>query len=139
MGRFKNKWSNILIKTIFEAIDNCDIFACDLTYMNLNVFFELGYVVHCWIIIMNAILRQMNLYCFLIVIEGCQIPIFKIFSGAISENVVYQTKATAPHKYRHAFATLLYQNGVDIFTTQKMLGHSDLNSTKILRKSRTTI
>ncbi len=35
----------ILIKTIFEAIDNCDIFACDFTYLNLNVFFELGYAI----------------------------------------------------------------------------------------------
>jgi len=40
-------------------------------------------------------------------------------------------KGYSPHKCRHAFATLLYQNGVDIFTIQKMLGHSDLNSTKI--------
>lgn len=35
------------------------------------------------------------------------------------------------HKCRHSFATLLYQNGVDILTIQKLLGHSDLNSTKI--------
>lgn len=40
-------------------------------------------------------------------------------------------KGYSPHKCRHAFATLLYQNGVDILTIQKILGHSDLNSTKI--------
>jgi hypothetical protein len=35
----------VLIKTIFDAIDDCDIFACDLTYMNHNVIFELGYAI----------------------------------------------------------------------------------------------
>ncbi len=40
-------------------------------------------------------------------------------------------KGYSPHKCRHAFATLLYQNGVDLLTIQKILGHSDLNSTKV--------
>ncbi len=35
----------ILIKSIFEAIDACDIFACDLTFFNPNVLFELGYAI----------------------------------------------------------------------------------------------
>lgn len=35
----------ILIKSIFEEIDKSDIFACDLTYLNHNVFFELGYAI----------------------------------------------------------------------------------------------
>ncbi len=35
----------ILITTIFKAIDNCDIFTCDLTYQNHNVLFELGYAI----------------------------------------------------------------------------------------------
>lgn len=35
----------VLINTIFEAIDNCDVFACDLTYLNHNVLFELGYAI----------------------------------------------------------------------------------------------
>lgn len=34
------------------------------------------------------------------------------------------------HKFRHSYATLLLENGVDIFSIQKLLGHSDLNSTK---------
>jgi len=40
-------------------------------------------------------------------------------------------KGYSPHKCRHSLATLLYQNGVDILTIQKILGHNDLNSTKI--------
>ncbi len=35
----------ILINAIFDAIDKCDIFACDLTYLNHNVLFELGYAI----------------------------------------------------------------------------------------------
>ncbi|WFA09595.1 tyrosine-type recombinase/integrase [Tissierella sp. Yu-01] len=35
------------------------------------------------------------------------------------------------HKCRHSFASLLYQNGVDIISIKELLGHEDLNSTKI--------
>ena len=35
----------ILINAIFDTIDECDIFACDLTYLNHNVLFELGYAI----------------------------------------------------------------------------------------------
>lgn len=35
----------ILINSIFSAIDDCDIFACDMTYLNHNVLFELGYAI----------------------------------------------------------------------------------------------
>ncbi len=34
-----------LVNTIFEQIDRSDIFACDLTYPNSNVSFELGYAI----------------------------------------------------------------------------------------------
>ncbi|MDR2865739.1 MAG: hypothetical protein LBV68_09035 [Spirochaetaceae bacterium] len=36
---------NIIGRKIFEAIKECDKFACDLTYLNHNVLFELGYAI----------------------------------------------------------------------------------------------
>jgi len=38
---------NIIGEKIFDAINNSYIFACDLTYLNHNVFFELGYAIGC--------------------------------------------------------------------------------------------
>jgi Cdc6-like AAA superfamily ATPase len=46
-----SSWENlrnngrILINSIFEEIDKCDIFACDLSFMNHNVLFEFGYAI----------------------------------------------------------------------------------------------
>lgn len=40
-------------------------------------------------------------------------------------------KGYSIHKCRHSFASLLHQNGVDIIYIQELLGHEDLNSTKI--------
>lgn len=42
-----------------------------------------------------------------------------------------EDKGYTIHKCRHSFASLLHQNGVDILTIQSLLGHEDLNSTKI--------
>ena len=35
------------------------------------------------------------------------------------------------HKLRHTAATLMYQNGVDVLVLQNILGHENLNTTKI--------
>ncbi|MGF7058616.1 tyrosine-type recombinase/integrase [Brassicibacter mesophilus] len=35
------------------------------------------------------------------------------------------------HKVRHSYASLLHQQGVDIISIKELLGHEDLNSTKI--------
>jgi len=41
-----------------------------------------------------------------------------------------QTRYSA-HKLRHTAATLMYQNGVDVLVLQNILGHENLNTTKI--------
>ena len=41
------------------------------------------------------------------------------------------TEKYSAHKLRHTAATLMYQNGVDVLTLQELLGHENLNTTKI--------
>lgn len=36
-----------------------------------------------------------------------------------------------PHKFRHTFATTLYKRGLDVHMIQKLLGHSNINTTMI--------
>jgi Cdc6-like AAA superfamily ATPase len=38
---------NIIWARISEAIKTCDVFACDMTHLNHNVLFELGYAIAC--------------------------------------------------------------------------------------------
>lgn len=49
----------IIIYEVLRAIDSCELFACDLTYINVNVLFELGYAVaknkRIWITLMPSI------------------------------------------------------------------------------------
>jgi integrase/recombinase XerD len=42
-----------------------------------------------------------------------------------------QVKDATLHKFRHTYATRLLEGGADIVTVQRLMGHSDLDTTKI--------
>lgn len=56
----------VIIDEVLKAIDAADVFACDLTYLNSNVLFELGYAMarskRIWISLNNTIEQAMRDY-----------------------------------------------------------------------------
>lgn len=55
---------------------------------------------------------------------------FTKFMKQMSEEI--DVPELSPHELRHTYGTLLRENGVDIYTIQKVLGHADINTTASL-------
>lgn len=57
---------SVIISEICKCIDECDIFCCDITYLNANVLFELGYAIakdkKIWITLDYTILKAKENY-----------------------------------------------------------------------------
>ena len=52
---------------------------------------------------------------------------FKLFMKQMSEET--ELPELSPHELRHTYGTTLRENGVDIYTIQKVMGHSDISVT----------
>lgn len=47
----------------------------------------------------------------------------------VTANMRGHTRNAHPHAYRHGFATVLIENGTDIETTRRLLGHKNIDTT----------
>lgn len=54
----------------------------------------------------------------------------RVVKNANIKSKLYKKKLS-PHKLRHTIATLLYRNGVDLLSLQKLLGHSSVSTTQV--------
>lgn len=52
---------------------------------------------------------------------------FKLFMNTMSKDI--KCPILTPHELRHTYGTLLRESGVDIYTIQKVMGHSDISVT----------
>jgi site-specific recombinase XerD len=52
---------------------------------------------------------------------------FKKFMEQMETDI--SVKALEPHELRHTYGTLLREKGIDIYTIQKVMGHSDISIT----------
>lgn len=53
-----------------------------------------------------------------------------LFKSLAERTGIYK-KGLSPHKLRHTYCTVMYQNGLDLIDIQKLAGHSTLRITEI--------